>query len=169
MRLLTAGALLLALAGCDRPAPKPAVKPAEAAKPKLPAIKASEWAVGMGRNSVELAHFPKGDQEHADLRLVCAQGDGFLAVVPGFKPVASEERLNIGSGDQVFTLVATAAKAGVQATAPIEDALLAVFDSGGPININHGFQNAGPFAAPPEGARRIFTETCRKLRSQGSI
>lgn len=165
MRLLTAGAVLLTLSACDRPAPKPA----EAAKPALPAIETSEWAVGMGRNSVELAHFPKGDPKRADLRLVCAQGDGFLAVVPGFKPVASEERLNIGSGDQVHTLVATAGKVGVQATGPIEDALLAVFDSGGPISINHGFQNAGPFPAPPESARRIFTETCRKLRTQGSV
>lgn len=171
MRRLAAGAVLLALAACDRPAATPAAKPAEAAKPAFPAIEASEWAVGMGRNSVELAHFVGGDQAHPDLRLVCAEGDGFLAVLPNFTPVASEERLNIGSGGQVQTLVATKARAGagVQATGPIADDLLAVFDGGGPISINHGYQNAGPFPAPPEAARRIFTDTCRKLRSQGSV
>lgn len=159
-RVLAAVAVLLALAACDRPAAK---------APALPPITESPWAIGMGRNSVELVHGVEGNPKAADLRLVCALGDGFLVVVPGFKPVASEERLTIGSGEHAQALVAAPAGTGVQATGPIDDDLLAVFDNGGPISINHGAQNAGPFTAPPEATRRIFADTCRKLRSKGAV
>ena len=163
--ILSAVGAVLALAACDRPAAKPVEAPAAAA-PVAPA----EWALGMGRTSVELAHLPAGgDHKTADLRLVCAAGAGFQVSVPGFTPVASEERLTIGSGDHAFALAATAATTGVQATGPIADDLLAVFDSGGPISINHGDQNIGPISAPPDAARRIFTETCRKLRKEAAV
>lgn len=163
--ILTAVGAVLVLAACERPAAKPSAAPVAA--PVAPA----EWALGMGRTSVEMAHLPPGgDHKTADLRLVCAEGAGFQVSVPGFTPVASEERLTIGSGDHAFALVATAAgTTGVQATGPIADDLLAVFDSGGPISINHGDQNIGPIPAPPDAARRIFTETCRKLRKEAAV
>lgn len=159
----------VALAGCkpaplaEDPPPEPsAALPAAAPKP-------GEWAFGMGRNSVEMVHLPTGRPESVDLRLVCAQGDGFLAVLPKLKPVASEERLTIGAGGDAHALVATAAPRGVQASGPVTEGLLAAIESGQPISVNHGAQNAGPFASPPEALRRAFADSCRKFVRRGEI
>ena len=163
MRIALAVTLALGLAGCDRggaPVPPPAPKPA--AEP------ASEWAFGMGKNSVEMVHLVGGDARNPDLRLVCAVGQGFLVLLPGLQPVGSEERLTLGAGAVAHGLVATAAETGVQATGPIDDELLAVFESAEPIGVNHGYQNAGPFE-PPAALRRAFADSCRKLRVRGEV
>ena len=164
--LVAAGAL--ALAGCK---PEPAAESASAPA-ALPAAapKAGEWAFGMGRNSVEMVHLPTGDPARPDLRMVCALGDGFLILMPEFKPVASEERLTVGADGEAETLVAVAAaRRGVQATGPIAEPLLKIIEGGAPLGVNHGSQNAGPFDPPPPAMRRAFTDTCRKLSTQGQI
>ena len=101
-------------------------------------------------------------------RLVCAVGQGFLVLLPGLQQVGSEERLTLGAGAVAHGLVATAAETGVQATGPIDDELLAVFESAEPIGVNHGYQNAGPFE-PPAALRRAFADSCRKLRARGEV
>ena len=160
-RLALSLALVLGLAACDRAAeaPKPAASPVRPS---------TEWAFGMGKNSVEMAHFTDGQMKDADLRLVCAVGQGFLVLLPKLTPVGSEERLTLGAGDIAHGLVAKAADPGVQATGPIDDELLSVFESGAPIAVNHGAQNAGPYE-PPAALRRAFADSCRKLRARGEV
>jgi len=109
-----------------------------------------------------------GDPAKPDLRMVCASGQGFLILLPGLKPVDSEERLTLGAGAIAHGFVATAATGGVQARGPIDEALLSVFESDAPIGINHGYQNAGPFT-PPAALRRAFADICRKLQARGSV
>ncbi len=162
--------LTLGVAACSPPAPAPAPKPAPepAPVPAAPQKAASEWAFGTGRNSVEIVHLIGGDSARADLRMVCSAGQGFLILLPGLQQVASEERLTLGAGAIAHGFVATAATRGVQATGPIDDELLSVFESAEPIGVNHGYQNAGPFT-PPAALRRAFAEQCRQLRARGSV
>lgn len=160
MRIAPVLAAALALAACDRapdaPAPKAAAKPS------------NEWAFGLGKNSAEIVHLVGGDAGRPDLRMVCAVGQGFLIALPELRPVASEDRLTIGAGAIAHGFAATPAAKGVQATGPIHQELLAVFDSAEPIGVNHGSQNAGPFTPPP-ALRRTFADSCRKLRAIGEI
>lgn len=150
------------------PAPKPAPSPAPVETPAAPKPAESEWAYGTGENSVEIVHMIGGDPARPDLRMVCASGQGFLILLPGLTQVPSEERLTLGAGAIAHGLVATAATQGVQATGPIDDELLSVFESAEPIGVNHGYQNAGPFE-PPAALRRAFADTCRKLRARGAV
>jgi hypothetical protein len=172
MRALVALVLTLGVVACTQPAPAPAPtpkpKPELAPVPPAPQKAAAEWAFGKGRNSVEIVHLVGGDPNKADLRMVCAAGQGFLVLLPGLKQVASEERLTLGAGPIAHGFAATAAAQGVQATGPIDDELLSLFESAEPIGVNHGYQNAGPFT-PPAALRRAFAEQCRELRTRGAV
>lgn len=163
-RLAPLALLLLGLAACDRPADAPPAKAETPAAPKP----ANEWAFGLGANSAEMVHLIGGDPQRPDLRLVCAVGQGFLIALPELKQVASEERLTLGAGSIAHGFAATPAARGVQATGPIDDELLSVFESAEPIGVNHGYQNAGPFE-PPAALRRAFADSCRKLRARGEV
>lgn len=171
-RIAAAAITLMALAACGQ---QPATRAKEgpgAASPEAPrpaVASKSGWVFGMGRNSVEIAHLVGGRPDDIDLRLVCAQGDGFLLLAPKLKPVASEERLTIGAGGDAHALVAAPGKVGVQAVGPVDETLLKAIESGQPIVINHGAQSAGPYEAPPEALRRGFADTCRKLTRRGEI
>jgi len=170
MRALVPLLVILGVAACSPPAGEPAPKPAPELAPVPPAPQkaATEWAYGTGENSVEIVHLVGGDPARPDLRMVCASGQGFLILLPGLTPVASEERLTIGAGSIAHGFVATAAAQGVQAKGPIDDELLSVLESAEPIGVNHGYQNAGPFN-PPAALRRAFADTCRKLRTRGAV
>jgi hypothetical protein len=170
MRAVLPILLALGLVACSPPAadPTPKSKPELAPIPDAPQKAAGEWAFGTGKTSVEIVHLIGGDPSTPDLRMVCAAGEGFLILLPTLKQVDSEERLTLGAGDIAHGFVATAAAQGVQATGPIDEELLSVFESAEPIGVNHGYQNAGPFN-PPAALRRAFAESCRKLRARGSV
>ena len=170
MRAALSLLLALGLVACSPPAEpsRPAPKTDLAPVPAAPQKPASEWAFGTGKTSVEIVHLVGGDPTKPDLRMVCAAGQGFLILLPTLKQVDSEERLTLGAGDIAHGFVATAAAQGVQATGPIDDELLSVFESAEPIGVNHGYQNAGPFT-PPAALRRAFADTCRKLQARGAV
>lgn len=172
MRALLPVLLTLGAVACSPPAAGPAPTPAPGPAPveasARPKPAASDWAFGSGKNSVEIVHMVGGDPARPDLRMVCASGQGFLILLPMLTPVDSEERLTLGAGAIAHGFVATAATRGVQASGPIDDALLSVFESEEPIGVNHGYQNAGPFT-PPTALRRAFADSCRKLRARGAV
>jgi hypothetical protein len=159
-------ALMLGLAACSQPPAKTA-DPA-AGKPAAPPRLPTEWAFGMGKNSVELVHLVGGDARDPDLRMVCAKADGFLILLPRVTPIGSEERLTFGAGDLAHVLVATASKTGVQATGPVEPALVAILQSDQPLAASYGATNVGPFAPPP-ALRRAFREACARLQATGHV
>ncbi|ATQ43813.1 hypothetical protein [Caulobacter mirabilis] len=176
--LTVAAAVVLAggLVACER---KPDLRPA--AEPERPAPKApaaakapkvktnSDWAFGRGQNSVEIVHLPGGDVDRADLRLVCAKGDGFMIWAPTFKRETGRNRLAVEGGGEVQGLVVADVAKGVQATGPITGGLLAIVESGKPLTISHGTQALGPLEAPPEGMRRAFADICRGLYRAGEV
>lgn len=97
------------------------------------------------------------------VRLACPSGAHRLIVnVPAFRAVGSEERMSLGSGGEVATLVADSSgdrrRGGVSATGPVPDTLARLV--GGPIAVNYGAQGSGPHPAPPARAARAFAAAC---------
>ncbi len=180
--LTLAAAVLLAggLVACER---KPDLRPAAAPERPAPAGSAaaeapkgapkvktnSDWAFGRGQNSVEIVHLPGGDVDRADLRLVCAKGDGFMIWAPTFKRETGRDRLAIEGGGEIQGLPVADVAKGVQATGPITGGLLAIVEGGKPLTISHGAQALGPLEAPPEGMRRAFADICRGLYRAGEV
>lgn len=160
--LLTA----LVLTGCGpgAPAPKSAPDVVTAAVPGP-----NGWAFAIGKNSVELAWMTQAMPGGSPLRLICARGDGIMVVAATLTPIASEERLSVGAGDEPLALVAVAAEtphgAVIRATGPADETFLTALETGGPIAVSYGAQHYGPLAAPAEAMRRAFADTCRKLNA----
>ena len=99
----------------------------------------------------------------AIMRLFCPRGENMLKVnVQSFRPVSSEERLTVGSGDSVVTLVAGTQGdpllGGVSGTGEIPDDLAALVN--GQISVNYGAQNSGPHASPPQDLAKNFVTAC---------
>ncbi len=141
------------------PAPPPiAAPPVETATPA-----ADEWqasASGEG-DSLQFASKESG----ARILLFCAAGSEKLLVnMSDFKPVSSEERMTIGSGGTVATLVAASAgdklRGGVSGEAAIPRDLGKILGGGAGVSVNYGKQNAGPFPAIPGEMAARFEEGC---------
>ncbi len=97
------------------------------------------------------------------LRLFCAAGSGKLVVnVPGFDPIASEERLSFGQGGEAEALVADSsgdsARGGVTAEGPVPVNLSALLS--GRVSASYGAQVSGPHPAPPQDLVTAFAGAC---------
>lgn len=97
--------------------------------------------------------------------LFCPAGqDRLLVNVPAFLPVGSEERMALGAGGTVVTLVADPAgdplRGGVSGAAPVPVELAAILGDRVGVAVNYGYQNAGPFPAVPAELRADFLEGC---------
>jgi uncharacterized membrane protein len=115
------------------------------------------WAVSA--DGGELAYWVAGA---AAIRLTCPKKDGRLIVsVPAFRPIGSEERFSLGSGETIITLVAdstAAAGAGVTAEGPQPEEIKKLLFS--PLRASYGAQSAGPYPAVPVDVQRPFVQTC---------
>ena len=100
------------------------------------------------------------------LTLSCPAGSGELVVnVPGFRAIASEERMSVGSGGTVFALVADTAgdkeRGGVTGRGAFPPAEMArILAGAGGIAVNYGAQNSGPHAPPPPAVAQDFLAGC---------
>lgn len=135
--------------------------PANAAHPG-PSRGEARWQTAASGEGAAL-FLADGGGERA-LTLFCPAGSNDLLVnVPAFRPVGSEERMSFGGGGTVVALVADPggdrARGGVSATGPLPAELPAIL--AGPISVNYGAQNAGPFAAPPAELAGNFLAGCR--------
>ncbi|MEO7540985.1 MAG: hypothetical protein ABIS66_03445 [Sphingomicrobium sp.] len=97
------------------------------------------------------------------IRLFCRAGKNLMLVnVPSFKPIASEERLSLGTGGNVVALVADprgdTLRGGVSGSGPVPDDLKALV--AGPVSASYGAQRSGPHPAPPPNLARAFVTTC---------
>lgn len=151
-------AALLGLAACSRDEPAAPTAPAEpspipskpplVAPPETPGPLAFVDAVGAER-----------------LRLDCRAGQ-FHVVVPGFEPVASEDRLTIGAGDEAFAHAADlqVPGPGVAANGAIDADLLGRLARGEPVRAVYGSQSVGPLTASGPEALRAFAARCGRLQ-----
>lgn len=99
----------------------------------------------------------------AIIRLICPRGENMLRVnVQSFRPISSEERLTVGSGSSVVTLVAGTQGdrllGGVSGSGIIPNDLAALVN--GQISVNYGAQNSGPHISPPQSLAKHLVAAC---------
>lgn len=124
------------------------------------------WEFQSSGEGVALVYSKSGN---VAVRLFCAIGANELLVnVPAFGPVGSEDRLSIGSGSDAVALVADTRgdkqRGGVSGTGAVPENLLSLVS--GPISVNYGDQNSGPYVAPIPKLARAFAAACTE--SSGS-
>lgn len=152
--ILVALAALLLPTGCDRPdATPPAEVPGPvptAPPPAAPPVEGSALAF------VDAAGAPTAN-------LSCGN-DGLRIVIPGFQPIASEDRLSIGADGEAFALVADLAAPGpgVTASGPPDPDLLDRLARGGALFAMYGQQSAGPLTAASPAGLQTLISTCRR-------
>lgn len=143
-----ASVLALLLAACSPEPPGPVREPAPAP---------------MGQRVDSLGFVDVAGVER--LRLVCGPGDRLGIAVPGFRPIASEDRLTLGAGDEAFAHVAdlSAPGPGVSGGGPVDRDLVDRLARGQPLRAVYGAQTVGPLTAARPDALSAFTERCRGL------
>lgn len=97
------------------------------------------------------------------LRIACLRERGLRVQTPRFKYVESEERMSVGAGDVVVTLVATGspvANPPVYGEGDIDMDFVRAVAEGRKIAVNYGYQNIGPFEGPREEMAKNFQAGC---------
>lgn len=96
--------------------------------------------------------------------LTCFSGGEMAVRVASFTPVGSEERLSVGAGSTVLTLVARHGAnddpQGVRGSGRVSDDFLRALTEGRKVGVNYGAQDLGPLEGPPDEAARRFAAAC---------
>lgn len=167
-----ATATLAALAsGCGPgepadPAPLVPVAPpaAEApARPRQDQVALPAWNAARVSEAFSLTLTDQGREPALVLRMTCRPDRTFTVESARLAHIGSEERLTIGVGVTVLALVATALPggAGVQASGPIDPALLGDIGVGHPIALSYGAQTVGPLRSAARPLLARFVLACR--------
>jgi uncharacterized membrane protein len=140
----------------------PVAGPADGAPPAEapPTAAKAAWHLVAGSDGTALA--VDGDRGPA-LRLWCTPGGNRLRVnVPGFTPIASEERMSFGQGGVVVALVAGASGDATRAGVTAETALPSNLDAllSGPVTATYGAQVSGPHPVPSAELVSRFVGAC---------
>jgi hypothetical protein len=94
------------------------------------------------------------------MKIACDRKAGLTVHGAQFKPVGSEERMSLGAGDVVVTLVATPDGAAVKGEGPVDPDFLRAFAEGRKVAVNYGYQNMGPYDGPPPDLAAPFVAAC---------
>jgi len=94
------------------------------------------------------------------LKLECDRKTGLTVHGDQFKPVGSEERMSVGAGDVVITLVATPDGPAVKGEGSADPDFLRAFGEGRKVAVNYGYQNMGPYDGPPPDLAAPFVAAC---------
>lgn len=141
----------------------PAVEPSDEVAPRD-----ARWElISSGEGSG--LHFGPGG-ERGIIEIFCPAVAGEIVVnVPAFMPIASEERMSMGQGGVVATLVADPAgdphRGGVTGAAPVPADLAALL-AGAP-SVSYGAQASGPHPAPPADLVEDFVTACNDRAPRG--
>lgn len=155
MRAAPLLALLLLAAACQ-----PEAEPEPEASAELPsAVPETGWT-GDGGDLV--LHDEAGTQL---LRLGCSAGPPveLRARFGRFTPIGSEERLSLGLGEEVVTMVAQVVGAegpGLIASTRYDAALGTALEQAGSISARYGNQNFGPVGPPDASLVRELLAAC---------
>ena len=152
-------ALLLPLVACapDEPA-RPTNAPA-----------ASAWTMQVSA-SAGAALVLRSEIGAERLRIACRRQPAELYVVaPVFRQIGSEERLTLGAGDALATLVVaqnTPRGAPMAASGTLTEIFIEAVAAGRPIGASYGASQIAPHAPPSELAAR-FADACRQALREG--
>lgn len=161
-------AALLMLGACGQPAeqpktaPEPTYRPAQSpvpAKPTAPPPAVLGWThTSSGEGNALVLR-----EDGADvLRIACIRETGLVVHGEQFKHVGSEERMSVGAGNTVVTLVATGDEDGrVKGEGPIDADFIRAVGEGRKIAVNYGYQDMGPYNGPPSAVAALFAAGCR--------
>lgn len=156
-------ALMLALAGCEAQpdAPITELATADPATPAEPAAPASGWTIDESGGAPMLV---LSDAQGATAMTMRCSGDPaqFEVRVAGFTPIASEERLSLGLGETIVTMVADPGdmSGGVVATTHDPAAVVAPLRVGGEIVVSYGASNFGPVPTPGADEIEMLGRSC---------
>ncbi|MFN4287108.1 MAG: hypothetical protein ACK4E3_01255 [Brevundimonas sp.] len=99
------------------------------------------------------------------IRLTCLSGPARIQVVgERFEPIASEDRMSVGVGDEVYAFVAdleSSRSSGVLANGDAPDDLLQRLEAGGEIGLSYGAQSEGPVPGLTGELAANFVAACR--------
>ena len=157
---------LMLLASCG------ATEPDAATESPEPTEQADPQAGWQGRETDEGWVLLQHDEAGAvAIRMNCS-GDPprFEVFVGSFDTIGSEERLSVGIGDEILTLVADTARpqgAGVSGTAPLPLSIETPLRSGGDIGAAYGAQTFGPVDPPPAQLAERLIESCAAMGPVG--
>lgn len=102
--------------------------------------------------------------EPATVHLFCPSDGGLLVNVNAFRPIGSEERMTLGSGATVVTLVADPSgdtmRGGVSGERPVPAELSAILTGANGVSVNYGAQNVGPLPPVSAAIARDFVTGC---------
>ncbi|MGX7896930.1 hypothetical protein [Tsuneonella sp. HG222] len=108
--------------------------------------------------------FGATEGEPPSMHLFCPREGGLLVNVNSFRPVGSEERMTLGSGGTVVTLVADPAgdalRGGVSGTGPVPTDLAAILTGADGVAVNYGAQNLGVLPSVPRNLADNFVAGC---------
>src|SRR5690606_10589511 len=87
----------------------------------------------------------------------------FAVQLPGVKTIGSEERLSVGVGDQILTLVVgdLSSAVDVRGDTELNRAVVETLETGKPIAASYGRHQVGPIPLPDRVTLRQFTNLCR--------
>jgi len=154
--IITALAILFAQTGCDRPEVPPTMAPSPVSAASSPAAEDGATA-----GETVLAFLNAAGAPNATL--TCGPG-GLRIVVPGFRSIASEDRLSIGMEGEAFALVADLAVPGpgVTASGPPDPDLLDRLARGEALFASYGQQTAGPLTAASPTELQDLISACSR-------
>lgn len=171
-------ALAFLAAACSRQSEAPAPSP-DAAATATPSASATPLAStsaaatpGFPAGKWEMVSSGEGDGlffgvvegEPGRMHLFCENGGGLLVNVNAFRPIGSEERLSLGSGDTVVALVADPAgdanRGGVTGTGAVPAELAAILAGAAGLSASYGAQSTGPLPPVPDDVTRAFVRGC---------
>lgn len=158
MRASLAVVVLLVLAGCGQPEAPPS--PAHTPAPPAPAVPASDDPAAPAADGSPLV-FVDGDGSPA--ATVDCSLEGLTITVPGFRAIASEDRLSLGTEGEAYTLVADLAAPGPGVTAsgsPDADLVDRLARSEA-LFARYGQQTVGPLTAPSPAGLQTLVAVCR--------
>lgn len=168
VRPASAALSLLVLAACGEPAehtpppPATAEAPAETQVPTTPAAPVPARLGWSHESSGEGNALVLREDDKDVVRIACLRERGLVVHGEGFHHVESEERMSVGAGNTVVTLVATADADGrVSGEGPIDADFVRAVGEGRKIAVNYGYQNIGPFNGPPAEVAAQFAAGCR--------
>ena len=153
--VLVAVVALFLQTGCDRPEVPPPADPSPLPVAAPPAPAGDAPADG---SFVDAAGTPTAT-------LSCGSGE-LRIVVPGFRPIESEDRLSIGAEGEAFALVAdlSAPGPGVTASGAPDPDLLNRLGRGAALFASYGQQSAGPLAATSSAGLQTVISACRRRK-----
>lgn len=119
------------------------------------------WSTGATEGGIVLTLANGGDVPMMTMR--CAGNPAeFVVRIIGFTPIGSEERLSLGLGQEIVTMVANPAdrSSGVVATTHDPAAAAAPLRTANAIVASYGAQNFGPVAPPEADAVEALIASC---------